>query len=97
MKTVIVLLTFTTEGIKAIKESPSRAEAFTKRIEKSGCSVKGLYWTFGYYDGVLIIDAPDDETAQAAILGLAHAGNVTTKTLQAVNAEAMKSMLSQLP
>ena len=44
-----------------------------------GVSVKSIYWTSGAYDGLLIVDAPDEPTAAALFLSLAQHGNVKTQ------------------
>lgn len=48
-----------------------------------GVKVTSIYWTLGYFDGVIIFQAPDDETATAAMLTLAGQGNVHTTTARA--------------
>lgn len=47
----------------------------------------GGYYTFGEYDVVIIIDAPNDETVMSLMLKVGSAGNVRTKTLKAFTAE----------
>jgi uncharacterized protein with GYD domain len=96
MKTFILLIKFTAQGTTSIKQSPARSEAFTKHLKSVGIKVKGLYWTFGRYDGVLIFDAPDEEAGHAAILALAHAGNVQTQTLRAYDRSGIESLLANL-
>ena len=41
------------------------------------------YWTIGSHDGVLVVEAPNDEVAASILLALAAAGNVRTTTLRA--------------
>ena len=45
------------------------------------------YYTFGEYDVVIIIEAPNDETVMSVMLKVGSAGNVRTKTLKAFTAE----------
>ncbi len=47
----------------------------------------GGYYTFGEYDVIIIIEAPNDETVMSLMLKVGSAGNVTTKTLKAFTAE----------
>jgi uncharacterized protein with GYD domain len=63
MATFITLVNFTEQGIKSVKESPKRAEAFKAMAAKAGASVKSMYWTLGHYDLVATIEAPDTATA----------------------------------
>ena len=45
-----------------------------------GVKVTDIYWTLGDHDGVLIFEAPDDETATTLLLHLGAVGNVHTTT-----------------
>jgi uncharacterized protein with GYD domain len=91
MATFIVLLDFTDEGIRNIRESPRRADAFNEFAEKAGARVIGQYWTIGSHDGVLVIEAPTDEIAASVLFHLAAGGAVRTTTLRAFDwAEAQE-------
>lgn len=81
--TFIALLDFTEEGIRGIKDSPHRADQFNEMAERAGAKVVAQYWTIGSHDGVLIIEAPNDEVAASILLALGAAGNVRTTTLRA--------------
>ena len=96
MATFVTLANFTEQGIRNAKESPDRAAAFAENAEKLGVKMKGIYWTVGRYDAVAIVEAPDDETATAVLLGLGALGNVRTETLRAFSAEEMKGILSKI-
>jgi uncharacterized protein with GYD domain len=96
MATYIVLFNFTEQGIGAVKDTVKRAEAVRKSAQKSGATVKEIYWTLGAHDGVLILDAPDDQTATAVLLSIGRAGNVRSQTLRAFNAEDMQSILDKV-
>src|SRR4029450_21748 len=60
MATYIILGNFTDQGIRNIKDSPKREDAFRKLCEKMGAKVKDAYRTMGRYDLAAIVDAPDD-------------------------------------
>lgn len=96
MKTYILLIRFTPKGVAALKESPQRAEAFRVHCQSHQCAVRGLYWTFGSVDGVLVLEAEEEAAAQAAVLRLAHGGFVTTETLRALEAAEMQAVLAKL-
>ncbi len=89
----VVLINFTEKGITQIKHSPERAAAFRAQAEKVGATIDTVLWTTGAYDGLLILDAPDDATAASLVLGLAQSGNVSTCMLRAFDAEAFKAVL----
>ena len=65
MATFVVLAGFTDQGIRSVKETIGRAEAFKEMAKKSGITVKDLYWTLGQYDVIAVCEAPDDEAATA--------------------------------
>ena len=63
--TYFMLVHFTDQGIRNIKDTIGRAEAFEAMAEKSGVTIKELCWTIGRYDVIAVFDAPDDESAAA--------------------------------
>jgi uncharacterized protein with GYD domain len=91
--TFITTIKFTTKGIQAIHESPKRAAAFTAAAKKLGVKVIGLYWTLGSFDGVIIFEAPDGDTATAAMLSLAAKGNVQTTTARAFDRNEIEKVI----
>lgn len=96
MATYIVLASFTDQGIKHVKETIERGEAFKKLASKTGASVKDMYWTLGSRDVVAICEAPDDETATALSLSVTSRGNVRSETLRAFSSEEMKKILDRM-
>jgi uncharacterized protein with GYD domain len=50
MATYVTLANFTEQGIRNIKDTNNRAEAFKGLAERLGCTVKELLWTQGQYD-----------------------------------------------
>ena len=63
MATFITTIKFTQQGIKGIADSTKRAAALKAAAKKMGAKVTNVFWTLGEYDGLLILEAPDDETA----------------------------------
>lgn len=96
MATFISTLKFTQQGIKGIDESTRRAAAFKAAAKKLGCRVTNIYWTLGDFDGVLILEAPNDETATTALLHLSALGNVHTSTLRAFTAAEMDKIVTKV-
>ena len=94
MATYIVLGNFTEQGIKTVKDSPSRYEAFKAAAGKSDVTFKNVYWTIGQYDLVATVEGTD-EAVTAALLKLAAQGNVRTQTLRGFSAEEFKSLLAK--
>jgi uncharacterized protein with GYD domain len=97
MATFITTLHFTEQGIKAVRNTCERAAAFEATARKLGVKVSGLYWTLGAFDGVLVCEAPDEETATAVLLHLGSLGNIRTQTARAFDAAEMQKILGLLP
>jgi uncharacterized protein with GYD domain len=96
MATYVVLVNFTEQGIRNVKDSPKRADAFKEMAKKCGATVKDLYWTQGQYDAVTIVDAPDDTTATALAFSVGALGNIRTQTLRAFSAADMKGVIDKM-
>lgn len=89
----IILFSWTNQGIKNVKKAPQRAKEARKAVEKAGGKWLGLYYTMGQYDGVVIVEAPNDNVIMQMLLVTGSLGNVRTTTLKAFpEAEALKIM-----
>ena len=88
-----MLWNWTDQGIRNAKDSPQRSETFKRDLEKAGGKLVGGYYTMGKYDGVVILEAPNDEVIMKIMLATASLGNVRTNTLKAFpHAEGGKLM-----
>jgi uncharacterized protein with GYD domain len=96
MVTYVVLLNFTDQGIRNVKESPKRAEAFKLMAKTFGATLKELYWTQGKYDLITIVEAPDETSAMALDLSLGALGNVRTESLRAFSAADMTEVVAKM-
>ena len=96
MPTYVVLGQFTDQGLRAVKDSPKRAEAMRAMAKKTGCTVKDVYWTLGQYDVVTVVDAPDDTAVTAMLLSTGGLGNVRTHCLRAFNADEMGKIVGKM-
>jgi uncharacterized protein with GYD domain len=90
MATYILLLSFTDQGIRKIKDSPKRADAFKDMAKKD------VFWTLGAYDVVAVVEAPDDTSMTALGLSTGALGNVRTQTLRAFTQADMKTILGKM-
>jgi uncharacterized protein with GYD domain len=97
MATFITTLHFTEQGVKAVRDTCDRAATFKAAAEKLGVKVAGQYWTLGAFDGVLVLEAPNEETATAALLHLGSLGNMRTQTARAYDPAEMQKVLGLLP
>lgn len=96
MVTYVVLANFTDQGIRNIKDSPKRADAFKEMAKTFGVSVKALMWTQGRYDIVSIVEAQDEAAAMSLSLSLSALGNVRTETLRAFTAAEMTGIVGKM-
>jgi len=96
MATFITTIKYTQQGIKGIDDTTKRAAALKTAAKKMGAKVKEIYWTLGDHDGVLIFEAPDDETATMLLLHLGALGNVHTTTVRAFTAGEMDKILAKV-
>jgi uncharacterized protein with GYD domain len=97
MATFITTVQFTEQGIKTIRDTCDRAAAFKTAAKKMGVKVTGQYWTLGAFDGVIVLEAPDEATATAAMLQLSSSGNLRTQTARAFDTAEMQKVLGLLP
>ena len=56
----------------------------------------GIWWTMGQYNGVVIHETPDEETANRLLMKIGMQGNIRTMTLRAFGEEDMERMLMSL-
>ena len=92
MASFVTLVNFTDQGIRNVKQSPDRYEAFKAAAESVGVAVKSALWTQGAYDMVLITEGNDD--AQMALsLKTASLGNVRTQTLRGFTLDEFRKQL----
>jgi len=96
MATYVVLVHFTEQGVRGVKDSPKRAAAFKAAAGKAGVTVKAFYWTLGRYDMVSILEAPNAETVTALNLSVSKLGNVRTETLAAFDKAGMEAILKRV-
>ena len=96
MATYVTLVKFTEHGVKDIKDTCKRAAEFKTHAKKHGIEVKEQYWCMGAYDGIIVFDSPDDETATAAMLSLNSRDSVSTQTLRAFSATEMSRIVGKI-
>ena len=96
MATFISLLNFTDQGIRNVKDSPDRYEAFRAMAEQLGVRVKDLYYTVGRYDIVAVMGG-SDEAVTTALLKVGSLGNVRTETLRGFSLDEIKKIIGKIP
>lgn len=93
MSHYILLIKLTEQGVRNIKDSPKRAQAAQKLAEELGGKLT-VFYTFGKYDIVCILEAPNDEAALAFEMKQASLGNIRTTTLKAFTVEEAEKVIN---
>jgi uncharacterized protein with GYD domain len=83
MGTYIVLVNSTDKGAVNVREVPNRQQTSRDTAAALGIVRKTVYMTFGPYDFVQIIEAPNDEAVAKYVLSINSKGNVRTTTMRA--------------
>lgn len=96
MTTYIMLVNWTEQGVKNVRDSPKRLDAAKKSLADMGGSFKEFYLTMGDYDMVAVCEAPDDAVAARFALQLGMGGNVRTRTLKAFPEAAYREIINSL-
>ncbi len=97
MPTYIVLHKWTEEGVKTVKDTPQRVERARKSLESMGAELKAIYFTFGKYDIISIVEAPSDEANATAQLAAESHGMLRTETLKAFTEAEFYDIIKGLP
>ncbi len=97
MATYIMLVDYTDQGIRHIKESPDRLNDAKELAKSLGGSFMNVYLTLGAHDFVATLDLPDDAAAAKFALALGTIGRVRTTTLKAFSEEEFNSFIAELP
>ena len=97
MPRYVSLIDWTAEGVANFKDSVDRYEAAEQQFEQIGVRFVDVYWTLGEHDIVAVLEAPDDETATAALLATGSQGNIRTKTMRAFSRDEMRAVIDKAP
>ncbi len=97
MSTYIILLNYTDQGIRNIKDSPKRLDAAKKMLKSLGGEIKDFYLTMGSYDIAIVAEAPSDEVIAKFALASGSLGNVRTTTLKAFPEAEYRKIIAGLP
>ncbi len=97
MAKYVLLSRFTQQGLETIKDGPARLDAAKQTLRALGAELKDFYLTIGGYDVVVVLEAPDDETAAKASLAIGSQGNVRIETLRAFTEDEYRVMVGSLP
>ena len=97
MPSYLSLLSWTDQGVKAVKDSPARLDAATAAITAAGGRLIFFYMLMGEYDIAILTEFADDETAARVLLTQAAAGNVRSTTFKAFQESEFRALIASLP
>jgi uncharacterized protein with GYD domain len=93
MPTYIMLTRLTSDGVKTIKDNPSRVHEVNKEVEQLGVKVVSQWATLGEYDFVSVVEAPDEMTMAKLSVEMGSRGTVMNETLVAIEAKEFTKAL----
>jgi uncharacterized protein with GYD domain len=96
MTTYILLLNWTDQGAKNLRESPKRLDASRKTLEAMGGAIRDFYLTMGESDMVAICEAPDDAVMARFCLTLGKSGDVRSRTMKAFPEQAYRELIGTI-
>ena len=97
MPLFITTINWTDQGIKAIKDSPKRAQAARELAKTMGVEIKEIYLTSGESDLIAILDAPNGDNVAKLAMVLGAQGHIRTKTVRAWTEAECTKLVSELP
>ena len=96
MSTYIILINWTDQGVRTVKESPQRLATAKKVIEAAGGKMTSFYLTMGRYDMVAIAEAPNDESVATVMLNLGRGGGIRTETMRAFTEDQYQDIIAKI-
>lgn len=91
------LVNLTEQGVKDIKNAPQRVKESAQNLEAMGGKILSFYLLMGEYDGVFILEAPNDEVAMTFAMRQSCSGYIRIKTLKAFTVGQLSEMVKGLP
>jgi len=90
----IVLVDYTDQGRRAIKDSPNRAMEANAEAAKLGLQVKDVFFTpGGPHDAAMVVEAESREPIGKFMSSVQALGNVKLKFVRGFSIEEMRNMV----
>lgn len=89
MPTYLMLTKLTPDGLRTLKNNPTRVLEVNHEVEQLGAKVISQYATLGSYDFVTVIEAPDETVMAKVSVELGSRGTMTTETLTALPSDKL--------
>ena len=93
MPVFIMLTRLTSNGVKTLKDNPSRVQEVNKEVEQLGVKVLSQWATLGEYDFVNVVEAPDELTMANLSVKLGARGSVKFQTLTLIPVDELLATL----
>ena len=97
MPTFIITLSWTDQGIRAIKDASKRSAAARELGKKVGVDIKHLFLTTGDSDLLAIVEAADGANVAKFCMTIGGMGHARTKTVRAWPETEFMKIISELP
>lgn len=91
------MINWTEQGIRAIKDSPKRAQAARELAKKVGVTMKELYLTSGDSDLLVILETDNGDNVAKFAMAVGSQGSVRTRTFRIWREAEYQKLLSELP
>ena len=90
----VILVDYTDQGRRAIKDAPNRAEASKVEAAKLSVQVKDLFFTpGGPHDAAMVVEAEGPEPIHKLMSSIQSLDNVKLKFIRAFSIEEMRKMV----
>ncbi len=90
----VILVDYTDQGRRAIKDSPNRAEASKAEAAKLGLQVKDISFTpGGEHDAAMVVEAESRDTIGKFMSSVQSLGNVKMKFIRGFSIEEMRKIV----
>jgi uncharacterized protein with GYD domain len=97
MPTFICTLSWTEQGIRAVKDAPKRGQAARELAKKMGVEITHTYLTSGDSDFIIIMEAPNGDNVAKFLLAVGSQGNVRSRMVRAWSEAEFAKLISELP
>jgi uncharacterized protein with GYD domain len=97
MPTFIMAMSWTEQGIHAVKQWPKRNAAARELAKKLHIEIKQVFLTSGESDLLAILESPGDDNVAKFCMAIGAHGNVRTRTMRAWTEAELAKMVGELP
>ena len=97
MPSYLSLVSWTDQGVRAVKDSPSRLDEAKAAVSAAGGRMIFFYMLMGEYDMAILTEFPDDETATRFLLAQSAEGSTRSTTLKAFQESEYRALIESLP